>query len=90
LNSTMENHQTEKHMKKRSAKQIKAAARIDDIYQSHPLRDDYPRPEEEQTFLIDLLCDLEHWAEVQNLDFEDALDSSNMHYETEKDPDYVE
>jgi hypothetical protein len=35
--------------------------------------------------LADLLCDLMHWADVQNFDFDMALDRARMHYEAERD-----
>ncbi len=32
----------------------------------------------------DLLCDLMHWADVQNFDFDMALDCARHHYEEER------
>jgi hypothetical protein len=33
--------------------------------------------------LGDLLCDLMHWSDRNNFDFEAALDRARMHYEAE-------
>jgi|CZKX01.1.fsa_nt_gi hypothetical protein len=33
--------------------------------------------------LPDLLCDLQHWSNRENVNFLDALDTARMHYEAE-------
>jgi hypothetical protein len=35
--------------------------------------------------LPDLLCDLQHWSDRENVNFEDALDTARMHHQAERD-----
>ena len=39
--------------------------------------------------LKDLLCDLMHWCDRNDSDFESALSTARMHYEAETMPDEV-
>jgi hypothetical protein len=41
---------------------------------------------EDDTALIDLLCDLMHWCDRNDGDFEQALQLARMHYEAETSP----
>lgn len=36
-----------------------------------------------ESVLSDLLCDLIHWADVENYDFHAALERAKVHYKTE-------
>jgi hypothetical protein len=38
---------------------------------------------DEEEALGDLLCDLMHWSDRNNMDFDAALDRARMHYEAE-------
>jgi len=42
---------------------------------------------EEEDALRDLLCDLMHWCDRNNCDFNAALSRAQMHYETETTPE---
>jgi hypothetical protein len=35
--------------------------------------------------LPDLLCDLMHWSERENVNFDEAIDTAHMHYEVERE-----
>jgi hypothetical protein len=38
--------------------------------------------------LTDLLCDLKHWSDREDIDFQNTLDTAHMHYEAEcEEPD---
>lgn len=39
--------------------------------------------EDDQTKLVDLLCDLMHWANARNVNFDQALASGRSHYQCE-------
>ena len=38
---------------------------------------------DDDTVLPDLLCDLQHWANREAINFEDALDTARMHHQAE-------
>jgi hypothetical protein len=38
---------------------------------------------EHEDALSDLLCDLMHWSDREDIDFQNALDTARMHYEAE-------
>ena len=40
---------------------------------------------DQEDSLVDILCDLMHWANVRNFDFDAALATARMHYEAECD-----
>jgi hypothetical protein len=42
---------------------------------------------DDEDALGDLLCDLMHWSDRNNYDFDAALSRARMHYEAETTPD---
>ena len=42
---------------------------------------------DDETALGDLLCDLMHWCDRNNDDFEASLSAARMHYEAETSPE---
>ena len=47
-------------------------------------RDQDPTEDDTHTLLVDLLCDLQHFAQDVAVDFQDALFTSTIHYNAEK------
>ena len=45
---------------------------------------------DDEDTLGDLLCDLMHWSDRNNLDFDAALSRAQMHYEAETTPEIAE
>lgn len=41
---------------------------------------------EDDTALVDLLCDLMHWCDRNAVDFEQCLQLARLHYEAETSP----
>lgn len=44
-------------------------------------------PEDQHTNVIDLLADLMHWCEQNDVSFEDTLRTARTHFEAEQDGD---
>lgn len=43
---------------------------------------------EKECVVTDLLCDLRHWCDRNEVDFEGSLRMAEMHYEAETNPDH--
>lgn len=64
----------------RNANRVERGQSLVDLYKKMPSCD---AEGDDETTLVDLLSDLRHWAGKNGVDFADALQSSEMHYEAE-------